>query len=592
MVVTTDHITLSVFPFEDLSLQKDLGIFCRSFSSDLSTELSRFRQFHVISFPFQDTNFDVSSTNLFDALETDYFVQGSFRCEKEMVRINVQLYNTNTRHMVWGNRLEGSLARLHEIQDNLLAGIVSVLQQQIDYDLLSSIRKRPKVPLRAYEHWLYGMEELKKGCLEKDLEAREHFQKALSIQPDYALAYSGMSLTYFNEWSCQLWDRWEISKTGAFEWAQKAIELDDQNYIAALVIGKIFLFEGAYETAEFYFRKSLLLNPNDPDTLIAIALYFVFLGYDSEAVQMYEKGMQLTRFNADKYFLYGVILFFELGEYSKAASLLVQTQIKKIADADAYFAATYYYLQEYDKMQVHWKMFLDTYGKLIAKGKDFTTQEAIEWIMKISPYRYKTNLEPFLQYISNGSFEKGGQKRQLNQPAVKDNYFVKENAAWKLSYDGAVVQVPEVKGFYDIRKMLMQPGQLFHAAEMMGTTMNGKGEKLLDEKARKQYQQKILELQAEIAEMENNSNFARVEKLQEEYDQLIDYLSKSLGLKGRARESGSTIEKARSALTWRIRNAIARIEQYHPVLGAHLSNAIKTGLLCSYQPEREMSWVT
>jgi tetratricopeptide (TPR) repeat protein len=433
---------------------------------------------------------------------------------------------------------------------------------------------------------------VKKGSLEKDLEAREHFQKALLIKPDYSLAYSGMSLTYFNEWSCQLWDRWDIAKTGAFEWAQKAIELDDQNYIAALVLGKIFLFEGSYETAEFYFRKSLLLNPNDPDTLIAIALYFVFLGYDSEAVQLYEKGMQLTRFNADKYFLYGVLIFFELGDYVKAASLLVQTQIKKIADADAYFAATYYYLQQYDKMQVHWEMFLDTYRRLIAKGKDFTPKDAIGWIMKISPYKYKTNLEPFLQYISNGSFEHAGQKRQVSQVIEKDNYFVKEHATWKLSFNGAVTQVPEVKGFYDIRKMLMQPGQLFHAAEMMGTTMNGKGEKLLDEKARKQYQQKILDLQNEIQEMENNSNFSRVEKLQEEYDQLIDYLSKSLGLKGKARETGSTIEKARSALTWRIRNAIARIEQYHPILGAHLSNAIKTGLLCSYQPEREMSWVT
>src|SRR5688500_3504777 len=106
MVVTNDHITLSVFPFEDLSLQKELSIFCRSFSSDLSTELSRFRQFHVISLPLPDANAE-SSTYLFDSLETDYFIQGSFRCEREIVRINVQLYNSNIRHMVWGKRLEG-----------------------------------------------------------------------------------------------------------------------------------------------------------------------------------------------------------------------------------------------------------------------------------------------------------------------------------------------------------------------------------------------------------------------------------------------------------------------------------------------------
>ncbi len=89
-----------------------------------------------------------------------------------------------------------------------------------------------------------------------DLRARDHFKKALEIQPDYSLGYIGMSLTYFNEWSCQLWDRWDVCKTGAYEWAQQAIELDDQNYVAAVVPGKIFLYEGSYETAEYYIRKS------------------------------------------------------------------------------------------------------------------------------------------------------------------------------------------------------------------------------------------------------------------------------------------------------------------------------------------------
>ena len=178
----TDHITLTIFPFEDLSLQKELGIFCRAFSTDLITELSRFRQFRVINLPVQDLEADVSASKLFDSAKTDYFIQGTFRCEKE---------------------LEGSLSGLHEMQDNLLAAVVGILQQQINNDLLSAMRKRPRVEFKAYEHWLYGMEEVKKGSVESDLLAREHFQKALEIQPDYSLAYTGMSLTYFNEWSCQ-----------------------------------------------------------------------------------------------------------------------------------------------------------------------------------------------------------------------------------------------------------------------------------------------------------------------------------------------------------------------------------------------------
>jgi hypothetical protein len=126
----------------------------------------------------------------------------------------------------------------------------------------------------------------------------------------------------------------------------------------------------------------------------------------------------------------------------------------------------------------------------------------------------------------------------------------------------------------------------------MGSILDDSGEKLIDEKARQQYQKKIIELQNDLEEAEQYSDFARMEKLQEEYDRLIDHLSVSLNIKGKARKTGGAVEKARAAVTWRIRNAIARIEQHHPMLGAHLSNAIKTGTLCSYKPDREIQWIT
>jgi hypothetical protein len=96
----------------------------------------------------------------------------------------------------------------------------------------------------------------------------------------------------------------------------------------------------------------------------------------------------------------------------------------------------------------------------------------------------------------------------------------------------------------------------------------------------------------DIREAEVRSDFSELERLQDEYDKLVEYLSQSLGIRGKARESSNPVEKARSAVTWRIRSAIARIESHHPQLGAHLSNAIKTGSFCSYQPDRDLTWLT
>ena len=587
------HIVLAIFPFEDCSPQRELGIFCRSFSDDLITELSRFRQLRVIKFLHAVRDGDPNT--LPETLKGGYFVQGSFRCEDEAVLVHVQLFDNDNGYLVWGDRLEGKLKGLSKIQDKLLRSVAAVLQQQINMDLLSKIRRRPKVAFSAYEHCLYGMEELKKATVEADLKAREHFEKALQIQPDYALACTGMSLSYFNEWTCQLWDRWEVSKTGAYEWAQKAIELDEQNHIIAMVLGRIFLYEGSYSTAEFYFKRSLMLNPNDPDTLFPISLYFVYLGLSREALELYERAMQLHPFYAGNHFRLGGVMYFELGEYEKAASFIEHHSMGKpgIADKNAYCAAVYYHLKQYDKMQTYWNAFLDTYKRLISKGRDFEQREAIDWILKLNPHRYKTHLEEFLQFISNGSFEKYPvQKNVPGKADALEYYFLKDSAIWKFCFEGYTIQTSEVKGYHDLQKMLTQPRQLFHCAELMGSMLDDTGEKLIDEKARKQYQKKIIELQNEIEEAEQYSDFNQLEKLQEQYDRLIDHLSVSLNLKGQARKTGGAVEKARAAVTWRIRNAIARIEQQHPMLGAHLSNAIKTGTLCSYKPDREIQWIT
>jgi hypothetical protein len=75
-----------------------------------------------------------------------------------------------------------------------------------------------------------------------------------------------------------------------------------------------------------------------------------------------------------------------------------------------------------------------------------------------------------------------------------------------------------------------------------------------------------------------------------EYNTLVDHLSASLGLGHKPREMGSSVEKARSAITWRIRNVIKKISSTHPKLATHLSKSINTGTFCSYKPEVNIDW--
>ena len=71
----------------------------------------------------------------------------------------------------------------------------------------------------------------------------------------------------------------------------------------------------------------------------------------------------------------------------------------------------------------------------------------------------------------------------------------------------------------------------------------------------------------------------RVERARDELDAVTAALASAFGLGGRARKAGDPAERARSAVTWRIRSALSKVEAAHPALGAHLRTRSHRDLL-------------
>ena len=71
------------------------------------------------------------------------------------------------------------------------------------------------------------MDQLRKGTPQADQKARMIFEQALAIDPHYSRAYAGLPLSFFNEWSCQLWEYWKDTERHAYKYAKRAIELDE-----------------------------------------------------------------------------------------------------------------------------------------------------------------------------------------------------------------------------------------------------------------------------------------------------------------------------------------------------------------------------
>jgi tetratricopeptide (TPR) repeat protein len=175
-----------------------------------------------------------------------------------------------------------------------------------------------------------------------------------------------------------------------------------------------------------------------------------------------------------------------------------------------------------------------------------------------------------------------------------DNELRRDGDVWHLAFGGETAIVKHSKGVADLAVLLAAPGREIHVSELEQVPrelLGGRGGEALDRRAISAYKERLGELAEELDDAEAAHDLARAEKLRVEYDALVDQLSGSLGLGGRARGAGpDPVERLRKAVSARVRDAIRRIEGVHPALSRHLANSVRTGVYCSYRPEQAVVW--
>jgi hypothetical protein len=174
------------------------------------------------------------------------------------------------------------------------------------------------------------------------------------------------------------------------------------------------------------------------------------------------------------------------------------------------------------------------------------------------------------------------------------NRFQLEGAVWSLSFEDRTIRLPDAKGLHDLAVLLARPGREIHCTELIteGRAVAYQPDlgPMLDAQARRRYEARIVELQEDLVDAEDANDWGRAEQARLEMDLLVEQLAAATGLGGRPARTGSTTERARSAVSWRIRAAINRIGAAHPALGAHLKQSVRTGAWCAYQPAEQVAW--
>ena len=189
---------------------------------------------------------------------------------------------------------------------------------------------------------------------------------------------------------------------------------------------------------------------------------------------------------------------------------------------------------------------------------------------------------------------------------AEGNVFRREGEFWTVVFEGRLSRVKDSKGMRDIVTLLSTPSREVAALDLMGRdagpgtsasgpkaeglTAAGDAGELLDDRARAEYKSRIADLQLEIDDATADNDHSRAARAHQELEQLTEQLTAAYGLGGRARKAGDPAERARKAVTERIRDALGKIARDNPGLARHLKRSLRTGSFCVYSPEKPVTW--
>ncbi len=219
-------------------------------------------------------------------------------------------------------------------------------------------------------------------------------------------------------------------------------------------------------------------------------------------------------------------------------------------------------------------------------------QQSIETSRRLGATVWVRSGEAALREVASSEAESNAK----NEPDFEIATLIRTEKVWTVSWRTEHGSLPHVKGLTDIAVLLRHRGQDISALQLAGAppAIAGSNESLIDLDALNAYRIRLDDLVGEIDQADNDADIGRKESLEDEREQLFAEIRRTTGLGGRLRtNAGDPAERARKAVSARIRDAIRRLETVAPLLAGHLDRSIRTGLRCSYSPvgdEYEIRW--
>jgi TolB-like protein/tetratricopeptide (TPR) repeat protein len=443
--------SIALAPLENLSGDPAQDVLARGFVEDIASAVSRFGTLEVV-YPRAVSAGAVGRSRSHVTSMTTNVLRGSIRRAEDVIRITVQLIDSQTGRQIWADRFDVTAGNLFAVQDRIAEHIASALAVGVDRTRLEAAHRAPLASLDTYDCWLRGFDCLQKGTVEADAEARSFFERALESEPSFARAYAGLSLSHFNEWSCQAWQKWDETERVAYEYAQRAAALDDSDAMVQVVLGRILLYRRFFDEAAYHVERALVLNPNDTDVLVHAAMCRAYLGDAESAFSLANKAMRLNPTYPPWYIAPAALALFVLGRDTEGIELGSRMPISMFVDIPAFLAAALALAGEIDRARPYLARFLASFKDRVTFGRPAEPGEPLRWLLHVNPFRREQDIERLTRGLRVAGLEDDpdeGRPEAVAKPIAHEApqaRFRQDGGVWTLAYHGLAVQLTHSEG--------------------------------------------------------------------------------------------------------------------------------------------------
>ena len=286
---------LAVLPFVNMSADPENEYFSDGITEELLNAFTKVDGLQVTSrtsaFAFKGKNTDIREIGI--QLNVDRILEGSVRKAGNQVRISAQLINAADGYHIWSENFDRNLTDIFEVQDEISTIIANKCRENLIAKNPEKLVKIPTQNIEAYTLFLQGLHFHNKITPKNTKKAIALFEKAITLEPDYANAYAMAATGY-----ASLGATGQMLPDKAFEvvhrYSDKAIQLDSSQSAAYSAKGAAFLlYDWNWNEAYSFFTKALKLNPATTEVHQLLSLYYLSTGRQQRAVEIMEKALEI-----------------------------------------------------------------------------------------------------------------------------------------------------------------------------------------------------------------------------------------------------------------------------------------------------------